>query len=70
MGAAKANDEANYMALIEEDIAEAERDIVEGTELLSGENIKTDDKQDKHMMHPEDQLLTVENVYNLQQRGN
>ena len=62
MGAAKANDEANYMALIEEDIAEAERDIVEGTELLSGENIKTDDKQDKHMMHPEDQLLTVENV--------
>ena len=70
MGAAKANDEANDMALIEEDIAEAERDIVEGTELLSGENIKTDDKQDKHMMHPEDQLLTVENVYNLQQRGN
>ena len=70
MGAAKANDEANDMTLIEEDIAEAERDIVEGTELLSGENIKTDDKQDKHMMHPEDQLLTVENVYNLQQRGN
>ena len=39
-GVTKENDESDNMALLEEAIAEAERDIVEGAEILSGNSDK------------------------------
>ena len=55
------------MALIEESINESERDIAEGTKLLSGNTGKygKEDARDKNMIHPETQVPTTENVYNL-----
>ena len=41
------------MALIEEAIAEAERGIVEGKELLAGTESKTADTQDENRIHPD-----------------
>ena len=60
------------MALIEEAIAEAEQDIVEGAEILSGNSDKDggEDARDKNVIHPETQVPTTENEYNLQQQGN
>ena len=61
----ESNDEAGKMALIEEVISEAERDIAEGTELISGNETKTDDTRDKHVIHQEAQVPTSDNVYNI-----
>ena len=58
------------MALIEEAKAEAERDIAEGTELISGTETKTEDTRDKNMIHPDLQVPTVEHTYNLRQIRN
>ena len=58
------------MALIEEAIAEAERYIVEGTELLAGTETKTEDTRDENVIHPDLQVPTVEHTYNLRRRSN
>ena len=50
------------MALIEEAIVEAEQDIAEGTELLVGTETKTEDTQDKNMIHPDLQVPTAEDT--------
>ena len=39
------------MALIEEDIEEAERDIAEGTDLLSRTETETEDTHDENVIH-------------------
>ena len=45
-GGMGATDKADGMATIEEVIAEAERDISEGTELLAGTETETENTQD------------------------
>ena len=47
-----ANDEVDEMALIEEAIAEAERDITEGKELLSVTETENIDTRDENVIHP------------------
>ena len=59
-GSTVATDKADVMALIEETISEAERDIVEGTDLLAGTETKTEDTQNKNVIHPYLQIPTVE----------
>ena len=58
------------MALVEEAIAKAERDLAEGTALLSGTETKTEDTPDKNVIHPYFQVPTVEHTYNLRQKKN
>ena len=60
------------MAIIEEAVAEAERDIAEGTKPLAGiaYEDRGEDARDKNLIHPKTQVATTENVYNLQRRGN
>ena len=53
------------MVLIEEAVAEAERDIAEGTELLAGTETKTEDIRNENMIHPYLQVPTEEHNYNL-----
>ena len=50
------------MALIEEAISEAEQDIAEVTELLSGTETETDDTRDKNVIHLETQVPTEEHT--------
>ena len=69
-GSTGATDEAYEMELIEEAIAEAEQDIAEGTELLSGTETKTEDTRDGSVIHPYFQVPTVEHTYNLRGRNN
>ena len=69
-GSMVATDEADKMALIEEAILESERDITEGTELLEGTEVETEDTRDKNVIHPYLQVPTEEHTYNLRQRGN
>ena len=47
MGSTGATDKSDKIPLIEEAIAEAEPDIAEGTELLSGTETETDDTRKK-----------------------
>ena len=58
------------MALIEEAITEAERDIAEGTDLLAGTETGTEDTRKENVIHPYLQVPTVEHTYNLRQRRN
>ena len=53
------------MALIEDAIAEAERDVKEGTELLVGTETETEDTWGENVIHPYFQVPTVEHTYNL-----
>ena len=69
-GSTGGTDEADEMALIKENIAEAEQDIAEGTDLLAGNETETEDAQRKNMIHPDLQAPTVEHKYNLRQREN
>ena len=69
-GSMGATDEADRMALIEKAIAEAERDITEGTELLARTETKTEDTWDENVIHPYFQVPTEEHTYNLQRRVN
>ena len=74
------NDESDDMALIEETIAEAEREIAEGTELFARNADKgtpeeangydREDTWDKRVIRPDTQLPMTENVYNLIRHGN
>ena len=50
-GATDSRYKADKMALIEEDIEEAERDIAEGTDLLSRTETETEDTQDGNVIH-------------------
>ena len=65
-----ATDKADEMALIEEAISEAGRDIAEWTELLAGTETETEDTRDKKMIHPDLHVLPVEQTYNLRRRRN
>ena len=47
------------MALIEEAIVEAERDITEGTDILAGTETETEDTRNEIVIHPDLQVLTV-----------
>ena len=67
-GSMGATYKADEMALIEEAISEAERDIVEGTYLLAGTETKTEDTWDENVIHPYLQVPTVEHTYNLRRR--
>ena len=67
MGATEKVDE---MARIEEAIAEAERDIAEGTELLAGTETETEDTWYENVMHPDLQVPTVEHTYNFRRISN
>ena len=58
------------MALIDEAMAEAERDIAERKELLAETETETEDTWDENVIHPYLQVPTEEHTYNLRQRGN
>ena len=51
-------------------MAESEQDIVEGTALTEGTEIKTEYILDENVIHPDLQVPTVEHTYNLWQRRN
>ena len=70
MGSTGATDKAYEMAIIEEVIAEAERDIAERTGILAGTETETEDAQNENLIHLDFQVPTVERRYNLQQRIN
>ena len=69
-GSTGATDEVDEMALIEEAVLEAERDITEGTDLLAGTETETEDARNENVIHPYLQVLTVEHTYNLRRRRN
>ena len=64
-GSTGATDKVDEIALIEEAIAEAERDIVEGTELLAMTEAETEDTRGENVIHPDLQVPTEEHTYNL-----
>ena len=64
-----ATDEADELALVEEAIAESERDIAEGTDLLAGTETKTEEARNENVIHPDLQVPAVEHTYNLGQRN-
>ena len=59
------NDEADELALIEEAIAEAERDIAEATDLLAGTETENEETRNENVIHPALQVPKVEHTYNL-----
>ena len=61
-------DEAEELALIEEVIAETERDIAEATDILAGTETENEETQNENVIHPDLQVPTVEHTYNLRQR--
>ena len=65
-----ATDKADEMALIEEAISGVERDIVEGTDILAGTKTETEDTRNENVIHPDLQVPTVEQTYNLRRRRN
>ena len=69
-GSTGKNDEADELALIEEAIAEAERDIAEATDLLAGTETENEEAQNENLIHPALQVPTVEHTYNLWRRKN
>ena len=58
------------MVLIEESIAEAQRDIAEGNDLLAGTETETEDTRNKNVIYPDLQVTTVGHNYNLRRRRN
>ena len=68
LGSTGETDEAYEMALIKKAISEAERDIAEGTDLLTGTETETEEARNENMMHSALQVPTVEHTYNLRQR--
>ena len=63
-------EEADEMILTEEAIAESERDIAEGTDLLAENETETEDTPNENVIHPNLQVPTVQHTYNLQRRRN
>ena len=68
LGSTGSTDEADGLALIEEAISEAKRDIAEATDLLAGTETKTEEARNENVIHPALQVPTVEHTYNLRQR--
>ena len=62
------NDKADELALIEEAIAEAERDIAEATDILAGTATENGETGKENVIHPALQVPTVEHTYNLRRR--
>ena len=58
------------MELIAEAIADVERDIAEGTDLLAGTETETEEARNENVIHPDLQVPTVEHTYNLRRRRN
>ena len=69
-GSMGATNKLDEMAFIEEAIAESERDIAEGNDILSGTETETEDTRNENVIHPYLQLPTVEHTYNLWRRRN
>ena len=67
-GSTGKTDKAYKLALIEEAIAEAERDIAEATDLLAGTETENEETQNENVIPPALQVPTVEHTYNLQRR--
>ena len=68
LGSTGSTDEADELALIEEAIAESERDIAEATDLLAGTETETEEAKNENVIHPDLQVPTVEHTYNLRRR--
>ena len=64
-GSTGATEKADEMALIEEAITQAERNIAEGTDLLAGTETENGYSGNKKVIHPYFQVPTVEHTYNL-----
>ena len=56
------NDKADKLALIEEAIEEAERDIAEATDLLAGNDTENKETRNKNVIHPALQVPTAKNT--------
>ena len=69
-GIKEATEKADELSLVEEAIAEAERDIAEGTDLLAVTETETEEAQNEKVIHSDLQVPTVEHTYNLRQRRN
>ena len=67
-GSMGATDESDKLTLIEEAIAEAERDITEATDIIAGTETKTEEARNENVIHLALQVPTVEHTYNLRQR--
>ena len=61
-------EKSDELELIEEAIAEAERDIVEATDILAGTETEKEEARNKNVIHPALQVPTVEHAYNLRRR--
>ena len=61
------NDKTDKLALIEVDLAEAERDIEEATDVLAGTETENEETGKENLIYPALQVATVENTYNLRQ---
>ena len=70
MGSTGSTEEADELALIEEAISEAERDIAEATDLLAGTETENEEARNENVIHPALQVPTVEHTYNLRRRKN
>ena len=67
-GSTGETDKADELALIEEAIIEAERDIAEAIDLLARTETETEEARNENVIHPDLQVPTVEHTYNLHQR--
>ena len=67
-GSTGSNGEVEEQEIIEEAIAEAERDIAEAIDLLSGTETETEEARNENVIHPALQVPTVEHTYNLRRR--
>ena len=61
-------DEAEELELIEDSIAETERDIAEATDLITGTETETEEARNENVIYPALQVPTVKHTYNLRQR--
>ena len=68
-GSTGATNKMDEMALIEEAIAETERDIAEGTNIIAGTETETEDTQNKNVIHPDFLVPIVEHTYNFREEG-
>ena len=64
-GSTGANDKADELEHIEESIAEAEKYIAEGTDIVAGTETETEEARNKNVIYPDLQVSTVEHTYNL-----
>ena len=65
LGSTGATEKVDELALIKEAIADAERDIAKGSDILAGNETKTKEIRNENVIHPDLQVPTVETTYNL-----